>query len=380
VGRRLPFIIIGVLFWCATMISRSFYSVVFYEYDAWFWIVLVEYVIITSIGKIFFIMANTSYAALVPIAYPSEQYGSVSGIASAFEIVGVMLFALGFSYFYHFISLFWLTILASSLTVVSFLPLLVFWREDASQHKTKSDNETSDNDNVTSNSINTSDETSSLLNNGNEKTTSTTSIAAIPINNETVTETSSATSSSSAGCCSALSAFTHRNFVLVFCSTFVSYFGLAASNGYFVYFIREFIHPNYHWFSFIVKDPEQALGIYQFLSSLVGIIFSTAFGFIADCCTSPAMITWTRKILMLVGGLFSCASTAIIFTTLRFDFIMLAAVFGGIATGAIIPSNMALASQVLPNIKSSGKDLALWSTYKLVVEVFRSKKILTFSC
>lgn len=113
--------------------------------------------------------------------------------------------------------------------------------------------------------------------------------------------------------------FCHKDFFIVFVSSFFSISGLSFISGFLLYFIKDLVHPNYSIFGGIVSTPEQAQGVYQALVSFTAFFTSSISGFISD------YIPHGRKVMLSLGGVSCCLAIVSIFTTLRFEFILLGA-------------------------------------------------------
>jgi len=375
-GKRFPLIILGTVFWSASILARMFFTAYVDQQSVWFWFVIVEYALVVMLGKVAYSIASTPYTALTPDLFPRSQYGRVSGLVFASGTLGLMSVSLGFSYTFKLIDMAWFCVIASVIPIVSLVPMLIVYYGEDGKHRLRrklqeeaeaaSAKEASsiahENEHdplIVSTESSIQHATSSQV--GNNSRPMFASINEIEEDYHAAPSASTRASPSFIlNCCkelmSFLTPFCHWNFAIVTLATFINSMGLTFIYGFFLYFVKDLIHPNYSILSAIVKTPEQAYGLYQATVSLFAFLTSTSVGFLADC------VPYGRKISLAIGAILCCASVTLIYTTLRYELVIVAAMLWGTGMGNITSMFMAIANEVLPNKKSSAKDLAIWST------------------
>jgi MFS family permease len=334
--KRLPFVFVGSILWSLSIVIRSFMGITT-ESAALFWTIILSYTLITTIGKFFYTISQTPYVALIPDLYPKKQYGQASGMLSGFQLLGACMGVAVFGYIYPFINEKVLCAIVASLPVLTMLTLIIFWRQDGKPIATAPVVEEHDDD---------------PLIQKNEQVE--------PINTEPSTRRNILKSCYAvmAAVCNPLK---ERNFLLLFISTFVSNLGTSAMSNFFLYYIRDLIHPHYQlivW-DHVVSTPEQAQAIFLLVNFSVATCVAGFCGFMGDVLRSR------RKWLVMVGSISCLLGAGLMLSVLDFNSLIASGALWGIGTGSILTTTVSLVNENLPDETNSAKDLAVWSMYYL---------------
>jgi len=354
--RRLPFVFVGTVLFSLSITARSFmgYFKPNSSSTALLVTLLVAYTVITSLGKLFYAMAQATYTALIPDLYPRKQFGQASGIMSCFELMGAItgVALLGFVYknntaeFPFYVPL--LCAIVALLPIATMSTLLVFCKRDGKFHHQQ--HQQAAIEAATSEPYATMND--DVMNSSNDDGDNETEVRGV-----TVTKCQQFKQM----LISFVRPFKSRDFVFVFLATFVSNMGVSAMQNFFLYFIRDEIHPNYSIFSWnltgFIKTPEQAQGL--FLLVMFGVGICTA----ALCGLAMDILRARRKYIILIAAVTCALSVVLMLSMMNFTFFIISAATWGVGVGTLVTMMLGLANAVLPDEKESAKDLAVWSKF-----------------
>lgn len=307
-------------------------------------------------------MAQTPYVAMIPDLYDKKQIGQASGMLSGFQLLGACIGVAAFGFIYHLLDQVWLCLIAALLPMLTMMSLFIFYKQDGSSYVR---NQLSG-ESVAINQDLPAQDDEPLMSDDPEQQ---------QIRQQEKAESgmqSSRLQRMKNICCDVWNTFVsplrNRNFLLVFLATFVCFLGTSGMQTFFLYYIRDMIHPNYTvivW-DHLIQNAEQAQGVFLILNFATATTVAALLGCVSD------ILGPKRRFLALIGAISTIIAASLMIFLKTFNFFLLSAIFWGIGAGTIMLSTVSLVNENLPDNTSSAKDLAVWNVARNVPQILAS--------
>mmetsp|Transcript_4893 Transcript_4893/g.7242 ORF Transcript_4893/g.7242 Transcript_4893/m.7242 type:complete len:534 (+) Transcript_4893:107-1708(+) len=369
-GGHFVLIFLGILIWCASIISRNAFAIV--KAPA---VSVVMYGLISSLGKMAYAFIEAPYTGLLPINFHETDYGKVTGGTGLTLILGSAFGVAGASLVYRWLGNWILSLIVSVILGICLLFLIpVLARKKKPYAYAKSafyfsiDNKRRpspglDNQEIVDHFDSEEDEAS-------QSSSTTVDI----IREESADGSLSHTPKNRHGerdslwkffcLCGWLKdiirPFTHKNFTLIVLVRAGMFLSVATTQTYALYFLEDMFEHSYTLFGFkIVSSASQAFGVFSIVLLLSSGISSVVSGWLCDRY-------YEKRFYIFASCIVSAMALVVIVFTHTYTIMLIGGLIGGMAVGTFIAVDMALANEVIPNKDEASKDLAIYAAARTI--------------
>ncbi|KAL0487350.1 11 TM domain-containing transmembrane protein [Acrasis kona] len=268
IGKRKPFMFIGVIIWVTSIMLRGWLYFADDINNTKNKLLFFLYAVVTTIGYIGYSIVSVPYNALMQDAFPKNSFGVVSGVSGFLSFVGSTLALTVMGYLYVHVPTIILCSIVSFIVLFTFLIVCLLVPD----------------------------------------------VAHVVVVKESQIKPSSRSQELVAVCRGMLNIFINWDFFWMFAARFILMFTIQGILIYFLYYMKDVVGPRYHFlfFDHLITSAPEAQAVFMLfvvlssmVSSILGGVMSDRVGRKYVVCASAMTASLSLFVVILIGDNFS---------------------------------------------------------------------------